>query len=326
MGWPLYWRSVAVHNAELAAAFEEIADLLELQNENPFRVRAYRNAARIVGALRFDVASELSKGRDLPRLQGIGADLAGKIREIATTGSCELLRRLRDAAPKGITALLQVPGLGPRRVGLLYGKLRIRSVEQLRRAAGEGKLHGLPGFGARTEQKVLAAAAAHLDKRRRFKLATAARYAEPYAEYLRGSPGVDRVVIAGSYRRRRETVGDLDFLATARRAGPVVARFTSYPAVKEVLASGRTKASVRLGSGIQADLRVVPPESFGAALHYFTGSKAHNIALRRLARAKGLKVNEYGVFRGAQRIAGETEESVYAAVGVPWVPPEKREA
>jgi DNA polymerase (family 10) len=317
---------MAVVNADISAAFEEIADLLELANDNPFRIRAYRNAARIVGSLRFDVATELKHGRELPRLRGIGEDLAGKIREIAASGSCALLRRLRRAAPRGITSLLQLPGLGPKRVALLYRKRRIRSVEELRRAARSGKLRGLPGFGARLEEKVLAAAVAHFDKRRRFKLATAARYAEPYAEYLRRTPGVDQVVIAGSYRRRRDTVGDLDFLATARSAGPVVARFTSYPAVKEVLASGRTRASVRLNSGIQADLRVVAPESFGAALHYFTGSKAHNIALRRLAMAQGLKVNEYGVFRGAKRVAGETEESVYAAVGLPWVPPEKRES
>ena len=228
--------------------------------------------------------------------------------------------------PETLVSLLQVPGLGPKRVRALLGRPRIRSVAHLKRAASGGKLRGLPGFGEKMEQKVLAAVAAQLDKRRRFKLSAAARYAEPLAEYLRQTPGVEKVVIAGSYRRRRETVGDLDFLATARRSAPVFVRFASYPAVKEVLARGGTKASVRLNSGIQADLRVVPPESFGAALHYFTGSKAHNIALRRLAMKKGLKVNEYGVYRGATRIAGETEESVYAAVGLPWVPPEKRES
>ncbi len=316
---------MAVHNADIAAAFDEIADLLELRDENPFRIRAYRNAARVVGELRFDVAAKLAEGAELRKLPGIGEDLAAKMREIAATGTCKALEKLRKNFPEGITELLRLPGLGPKRVQALYGKLRIGSLAALQRAAQEGRLRALEGFGEKTEQKVLAAVAARLSKARRFKLAVAAQYAEPLAEYLRKSPGAREVVVAGSYRRMKETVGDLDFLAVGKEKNDIVGKFTSYGEVKEILASGGTKASVRLACGLQADLRVVPPESFGAALHYFTGSKAHNIAIRKLALAQGLKVNEYGVFRGAKRIAGETEASVYAGVGLPWIAPELRE-
>ena len=316
---------MAVHNADIAAVFEEIADLLELQNANPFRVRAYRNAARVVGELRFDVAARLAEGRELPKLPGIGEDLAGKMREIAARGTCALLERLRSKLPPGITDLLRIPGLGPKRVQALHGELGIGTLAELQRAARDGRLRTLTGFGERTERRVLDSVSAHLSKSRRFKLAIAAQYAEPYAEYLRKSPAAAAVVIAGSYRRARETVGDLDFLATATQTERVIERFTAYSEVREIFASGGTKASVRLACGIQADLRVVPPESFGAALHYFTGSKSHNIAVRKLAQESGLKINEYGVFRGAKRVAGETEESVYATVGLPWIACELRE-
>jgi len=306
-----------VHNADIAAVFEEIADLLELGDENPFRVRAYRNAARVVGGLSLDLAATLAEGVELPKLPGIGADLDGKIHEIAATGSCKLLEQLRRKFPAGITALLALPGLGPKRVRALRAA-RIGSLEDLRRAARAGKLPALPGFGEKTAQRIVDAAQAQLAAPRRFKLALAAQYAEPLAKYL-------GAVVAGSYRRRKDTVGDLDFLVVSDEPEKVGARFVKYPEVKEVLASGTTRSSVRLAWGIQADLRVVPRESYGAALHYFTGSKAHNIAVRKLGIARGLKINEYGVWRGEKRVAGETEESVYAAVGLPYIEPELRE-
>ena len=314
-----------VHNADIAAAFDEIADLLELRNENPFRIRAYRNAARVVRDLRLDLARELARDAPLPKLPGIGADLAGKIAEIARTGTCRTLANLRRGFPAGITELLRLPGLGPKRVRVLYERLGIASMEALVRAAREGRVRELPGFGAKTEAHLAEAAAVRLGGARRFALALAAQYGEPYATYLREARGVREVVIAGSYRRMKETVGDLDFLVTTTEAAEAVARFTAYPEVREVMARGTTRAAVRLACGLQADLRVVSPESFGAALHYFTGSKAHNIALRRLAQERGLKLNEYGVFRGRRRIAGATEESVFAAVGLPWIAPELRE-
>jgi DNA polymerase (family 10) len=308
---------MAVHNADIARAFEEIADLLELGDENPFRVRAYRNAARIVEELRFDIAAKLGAGEELPKLPGIGADLAGKIHEIAATGTAKLLERLRRKFPAGVTEMLRLPGLGPKRVRALFDR-KIRSLQELERSAKAGRLRELEGFGEKTEKRILEAAQARLSKARRVKLAVAAQYAEPLAKYLGGT-------VAGSYRRMKETVGDLDFLVSSKEPQKAIERFVRYGEVKEVLARGSTKASVVLASGVQADLRAVPPESFGAALHYFTGSKAHNIAIRKLGQARGLKINEYGVFRGKRRIAGETEESVYGAVDLPWIAPELRE-
>jgi DNA polymerase (family 10) len=312
-------------NTDIARVFDEIADLLELGDENPFRVRAYRNAARIVGGFGTDLAGEIAAQRDLPKLPGIGEDLAAKIHEIVETGSCALAEKLRKKYPAGITDLLRLPGLGPKRVATLYRKLKVKSPEELARAAEQGRLRELAGFGEKSEARILEVASAHLLKKQRFPLATAVQYAEPLADYLRKIPGVDQVVVAGSYRRRRETVGDLDLVVTAKRPAEVMRRFTAYPEVKEVLAAGETRSSVRLQCGLQVDLRVVPPESFGAALHYFTGSKAHNIAVRKLALARGLKLNEYGIFRGTRRVGGDTEESVFAAVGLPWIAPELRE-
>jgi DNA polymerase (family 10) len=314
-----------VHNADIARVFEEIADLLEIQEANPFRVRAYRNAARTVSNLSLDLAAAVGQGRALPKLPGIGADLAGKIAEIARTGTASLLERLHKQLPPAIAELLQIPGLGPKRVRSLYQDLGVTSVAQLQRAAREGAIRALPGFGEKTELAILQAAEARLSKARRFKLAVAAQYADALVDDLRRARGVKEVIAAGSLRRMRETVGDIDILAAAADSGEAMRRFVRYAEVKEVISQGPTRASVLLQSGLQADLRVVPEESYGAALHYFTGSKAHNIAIRKLAQALGLKVNEYGVFKGRRRIAGETEESVYAAVGLPYIPPELRE-
>lgn len=314
-----------VHNADIAAIFDEIADLLELEAANPFRVRAYRNAARIIGDLRHDVRQMVARGEDLTALPGIGADLAAKIREIVDTGHCALLDRLHRELPPAISELLHIPGLGPKRVRALWHDLDVQTAEQLCRAARDGRIRGLPGFGEKTERKILQAAEAHLSQSRRFKLASAAQYADALVAYLRGVHTVARVEIAGSFRRMRETVGDLDVLVVAAAGNAVSAAFTAYDEVKEVLAQGPTRASVVLRCGMQVDLRVVAPESYGAALCYFTGAKAHNIALRRIAQERGLKLNEYGVFRGNERVAGETEESVYRILGLDWIPPELRE-
>jgi DNA polymerase (family 10) len=319
-----------VHNADIARVFEEIADLLELQEANPFRVRAYRNAARTLGDLRIDVAQALAEGKPLPKLPGIGEDLSAKMREIAETGTTALLERLRREVPPGITGLLLVPGLGPKRVKHLWHDLDVQTLPQLQRAALDGRIRGLAGFGEKTEAAILQAVERQLTKKKRLKLAVAAQYAEPLAAHLRKAKGVRDVVIAGSYRRMKETVGDIDLLVTSSDPESAMQRFEGYPEVREMLARGPTRASALLVSGLQVDLRVVPAESFGAALHYFTGSKAHNIAVRRLGQERGLKVNEYGVFKagrkGAEtRVAGDTEESVFASVGLPWIPPELRE-
>jgi len=315
-------------NADLAAAFAQVADLLELQDANPFRVRAYRNAARVIGELRLDLAAHIAAGKALPRLPGIGADLAAKIHELATTGRLALLDRLRRDLPAGITDLLGVPGLGPKRVRALYDELQVHTLPQLLRAARDGRVRSVHGFGPKTEANIAQAIERHLAHSRRFKLAVAAQYAAHLIAHVQRAPGVERVLAAGSLRRCRDTVGDIDLLATVNDAAAgaaVCGHFARHAGVSEVLELGDTRASVRLKSGLQVDLRVVPKESFGAALMYFTGSKAHNIRLRTLALERGLKLNEYGLFKGRRALAGSTEASVYAALGLAFIPPELRE-
>jgi DNA polymerase (family 10) len=313
------------HNADIARIFGEVADLLEIQQANPFRIRAYRNAAHIVESLPLDLAARLAAGGELPKLPGVGTDLGAKIREIAATGTCALFEKLKRQLPSGITDLLHVPGLGPKRVQRLYQDLDVQTPEQLYRAARDGRLRALPGFGEKSELNILQGVEAHLKRPGRYKLAIAAQYAHAYADYLSMGVGAGRVALAGSFRRMRETVGDLDILVTAAAPAQVMRRFLAYPEIKQILSRGETRASVVLHAGIQVDVRVVAEESYGAALHYFTGSKSHNIAVRKLGQERGLKINEYGVFRGDKRIAGETEESVYAAVGLAYIPPELRE-
>ena len=331
-----------VHNADIAAMFEEVADLLEIQNENPFRIRAYRNAARQVEGMGVALADMVTKGEDLTELPGIGADLAAKIQEIVATGRCQALEKLRKQMAPSVTELLKIPGLGPKRVRTLYDQLKVKTSEQLAKLAKAGRIRELAGFGAKTEQTILEALAAHVTTQKRFKLAIAAQYAEPLKKYLEKVSGTQQVVLAGSYRRFKETVGDLDILVTTRDANKVMDRFTAYDEVRKVLAKGDTRSTVILKSGLQVDLRVVDPECYGAALQYFTGAKAHNIEIRRLGQQKKLKINEYGVFKGDKRVgrsrrpasrdtsaslrvAGKTEESVYRAVDLPWIPPELRE-
>ena len=314
-----------IANADIAAAFEQIADLLELQNANPFRVRAYRNAARVVGDLKIDLAALVAGGQALPKLPGIGADLGAKIQELAATGRLGALERLRKQVPAGLDELLRLPGLGPKRVRALYEELHVHTLPQLLRAARDGRIRTLPGFGARSEERIAAAIDKHLGSVKRFKLAIAAQYADALLAHLKQAPGVQQAVAAGSLRRRRDTVGDLDLLATASDGAAVCRHLAGYPDVREVVSSGDTRATVVLKSGLQVDLRVVPPASYGAALMYFTGSKAHNIRLRSRAIERGLKLNEYGLFKGSRAVAGATEQDIYAALDLPWIAPELRE-
>jgi DNA polymerase (family X) len=314
-----------VHNADIAAIFGEIADLLEIRGDNPFRIRAYRNAARSVGEFGRELKVMIESGAEPPKLPGIGADLTAKIHEIVTTGRCATLDKLRGQMPPAITELLKIAGLGPKRVQALNRELGVTTVAQLKQAARTGRIRALARFGAKTEQRILEGLALHAERAQRVKLAVARQYAESLVAYLKRVPSVEHVVVTGSYRRMKDTVGDLDILVTAPPGGAVMERFVAYDEVREVLSHGETRSSVVLKSGLQVDLRLVPAESYGAALYYFTGSKAHNIAVRRLAQARGLKLNEYGVFRGNLRVAGETEESVFAAVGLPFIAPELRE-
>jgi DNA polymerase (family X) len=312
-------------NASIAAVLDEIADLLDIQGANSFRVRAYRNAARSIGDLGTEVDVLMETGTALTEIPGIGTDLAKKIVDILHTGTCEFLERLHSELPAAITQLLKIPALGPRRVRTLYQDLHIENLEQLLQAAQTGQIRGLPGFGEKTEQRILEAVQGRIAMARRHPLAVAASFAEPLAEHLRAVEGVARVDIAGSYRRMRATVGDIDMVAIAADSTAIMERFVAYPSVTKVISKGPTRSSVLLVPGLQVDLRSLAQESFGAAMVYFTGSKAHNIAIRRMGQDRGLKINEYGVFREATRIAGETEESVYATIDLPWIPPELRE-
>ena len=316
---------VGAHNTEIADALDQVADLLELEQANAFRIRAYRNAARVVRGLGSEVSMLLARGEDLSELPGIGRDLAGKIKELADTAHLPMLEELRRHLPAIALDLLRLPGLGPRRVKTLCEKLDIPSLEQLHRALLDGRVRDLPGFGAALEKKVLQAIEDQPKGPTRFKLAAVESLVLPLVEYLRKAPGIDQVAVAGSYRRWQETVGDIDIVATATKGPPVIEWLARYPEIARAAATGPTRATVVLRSGLQVDLRVVAAQSFGAALHYFTGSKAHNIAIRRMGQERGLKINEYGVFRGRRRIAGATEADVFRAVDLPFIPPELRE-
>ena len=314
-----------VHNNDIADIFEQIADYLEIEGENPFRIRAYRNGAHTVNGLATELKEMVAAGEDLTQLPGIGKDLAAKIHEILETGTAKALIKLQQRVPETVIEMLKLPGLGPKRVRILYKTLKIKTLGQLSTAARKGRISALDGFGPKTEKAILEAIAARAHKEKRFKRATVKPTVDSLLNFIKKVPGVNAVVVAGSYRRSRETVGDLDILVTARKNSPVMRRFLEYDAIDNVLASGTTKTSVILRSGLQVDVRLVASASFGAALQYFTGSKDHNIAIRRLGQQRGLKINEYGVFRFEKQVAGRTEASVYQALDLPLMPPELRE-
>jgi DNA polymerase (family 10) len=315
-----------MQNPDIARLFDEVADLLEIKDENPFRVRAYRNAARIVRDFPRPLADEVRRGGDLTEIPGIGEDLAEKIAAIIATGDLPLHRQLRSKLPPGLLDLLRIPGLGPKRVKLLYSKLKVRSAADLEKALAAGKVGKLKGFGPKMEQNIRAGLGAALHVERRLLLPDAETNAQALLEYLRAGGGCTNLEIGGSYRRRRETVGDLDILATATHSAGVIERFLAYPEVSKVVSHGETRVTVVLRGGLQVDLRVVEPAAYGAALLYFTGSKAHNVELRQIAQDREYKLNEYGLYKGTRRIAGKTEEEVYAKLGLDWIPPELREA
>jgi DNA polymerase (family 10) len=316
---------MTVLNADIAGIFDEIADFLEIEGENPFRIRAYRNAARTVSGLGSELKDMVAEEEDLTRLPGIGKELAAKIHEILETGTAKALIKLQQRIPQTVIEMLKLPGLGPRRVRILYQELKIENLAQLSEAARQGRIRDQEGFGEKTEKAILEAVEARAQKEKRFKIAAVKPTVDRLIGFVKNVPGVIDAVAAGSYRRCRETVGDLDILVSARKTSPVMKRFLEYDAVAEVLSGGTTRASVVLQSGLQVDVRRVAQSSFGAALQYFTGSKAHNIAIRRLGQQQGLKINEYGVYRFEKQVAGKTEKSVYQAVGLPYIPAELRE-
>lgn len=316
---------MGIHNADVADAFDELGDLLAIEGENPFRIRAYRRAARIVRSLPRELA-EMRGAEEYDAIPGIGKDLAGKIAELIGTGRLEALEKLRREVPPQTRELLDLPGLGPVRVRALMTQLKVRNRADLSRALDAGRVVTVAGFGAGIEARLKAALAkSESAAPRRVQRSVAAQYAGPLREYLAALPGVSRVEVAGSFRRGRDTVGDLDVLVSAASGAKLFAALERYPDLRELSASGTTKASGVLRNGLQLDVRVIAPQSFGAALHYFTGSKDHNIHTRRLAQERGLKLSEYGLFRGSRRLAGETEEGVYRTLGLSFIAPELRE-
>jgi DNA polymerase (family 10) len=310
-----------VQNAEIAAMFDQAAEFLDIEGENPFRVRAYRRAARVIDSLPQSVAGLLSTGRDLSELPGIGKDLAHKIADIVESGHFDLLDSLKKKLPGQLGEIAALPSLGPKRVKLLHDQLKVSTLADLRRVIAAGRLREIRGFGPKIEKKIFAALKKPSGEKR-FKLRVAEAEADALVAFLRNGK---HVVVAGSYRRRRDTVGDLDVLVTAQDGTAVGKRLVRYENIGEVLAHGPTRTTVVLRSGLQVDVRVVPEPSYGAALLYFTGSKAHNIALRGLANERGWKLNEYGLFAGRRRIAGASEEEVYKKLGLTFIPPEMRE-
>jgi DNA polymerase (family 10) len=314
-------------NAAIARVFDDVADLLEIQGANAFRIRAYRSAARTVESLGASVAAIVERDpKRLEELAGIGADLAGKICEIVRTGDLGLRRELASEVPDGVVQMMRLPSVGPKRAKLFWHELGVGSIAELADAARAGKLAKIRGVGETLQRRILdACIRAQAATPGRHPLIEADEIAAKLLAWLRAEPAVARADVAGSVRRRKETVGDIDVLAASLEPRVVADRFVAYPEVERINAHGETRSAVVLRSGHQVDLRVVAPETYGAALAYFTGSKAHNIAIRTLALERGLKVSEYGVFRGKRRIGGAEEVDVYRAVHLPLVPPELRE-
>jgi DNA polymerase (family 10) len=320
-----------MNNKQIADVFDQISDLLEFQGANPFRVRAYRNGARVIRDLNEPLSAMIEDGdRPLTDIDGIGKDLSVKITALVTTGELSQLNELLEQVPESVLALLRIPGLGPRKAAILYKDLGVASLDALRAACEAGQVRELKGFGQKTELLILQGMEIASAANQRILWAEADAIVAEIGEHFEACPSIQQLEFAGSYRRGRETVGDLDVLAVSDNHTEVMDCFGELPQCETVIGRGDTKMSIRTTSGLQIDLRVVPAESFGAALQYFTGSKDHNVVLRGMAHQRGLKINEYGVYRidGDQQtyFAGRTEADVYATLDLPFFPPEIREA
>ena len=318
-------------NSQIADAFEQMADLLEFQGENPFRVRAYRNGARAIRNLPEAVSSIVDDDpKRLLEIDGIGKAVAEKCEVLVRTGELPQLKKLQNEIPESVLTIMRIPGMGPKKTAAVYHELGIATLDDLKRACEEGRIRALKGFGAKTEATILSGISLAAAAGERIYWAKADEIVAELRRHLSGCEGVQQLEFAGSYRRGRETVGDLDVLVVAAEIDRIMDRFAEFSGSPDVLVRGDTKMSIRLAGGLQVDLRIVPPESFGAALQYFTGSKEHNVVVRGRAKQRGLKINEYGVYRiddGQETyVAGATEEEVYAALDLPCFPPELREA
>ncbi|QGQ25315.1 DNA polymerase/3'-5' exonuclease PolX [Gimesia benthica] len=315
-----------MQNAEIARQFEELADLLEIQGANPFRLRAYRNAARTISGLPDSIQEIVHNDpKELQELPGIGKDLAEKIQTIVESSTLPQLEELKEQIPPDVVRMLDIPGIGPKKVAFLFSELNIHSLDDLKAAAENGVIAEQKGFGKKTEQIILEGLEQLNQIGDRVRLAEAKAQSDAIIADLGQLDSVQHISEAGSCRRRKETVGDLDILVTSSEPDEVMDALADHELVSKVLARGDTKQRVRLNSGLELDLRVVPEESYGAALLYFTGSKEHNIVLRRRSQDRGLKLNEYGLFKKDKLVSGKTEEEVYKSLDLPWIPPEIRE-
>ncbi|MEW6214846.1 MAG: DNA polymerase/3'-5' exonuclease PolX [Nitrospirota bacterium] len=312
-------------NQEIARIFNDIADLLEIKGENPFRIRAYRRAAQNIEGLSRDVAE--TPKEELIKIPGIGQDLAGKIEEYVKTGRLQFYEDLKKEVPEGLSILLSIPSLGPKTAKLLFERLRVKDLETLEQLAREHKLRGLPGIKEKTEENILKGIEMLKRGMERQPIGRVLPIANNILEHLSKKAPVKKISLAGSIRRWKDTIKDIDILATSENPKEVMNAFVHLPHVKDILMHGPTKSSIIIHEGLQVDLRVVEEDSFGAALAYFTGSKAHNIRLREMAMKSGLKINEYGIFRERddKKLGGKEEEDVYRILGIPYIPPELRE-
>ncbi len=318
-----------MENREIAAIFEEIANLMKILQEDPkwtFKAAAYDRATRSLEGFH-ERAEDLARdpGRKLTEIPGVGADLAAKIKEIVETGKSQYHQDLLKKVPRSLLELLRLQGVGPQKIRLFRKELDVNSIEDLEKAAKAGRLRGLPGMSAKSEENILKALETFQRAAGRFRLDTAYETAQKLTEYLKQRKEVQEVTPAGSLRRGRETVGDLDLLVTGRDHARIAEHFAQYSGVEQILGKGEDKVSVKLKNGMQVDVRLLEAESYGAALMYFTGSKEHNIALRERARKHGWKLSEYGLFEGEKVLARRTEEEVYKKFGLAWIPPELRE-
>jgi len=311
-------------NREIAEIFEKMADILDFKGENPFKINAYRKAARVIGDLRDDIEAIYKEGK-LKDIPGVGAGIAKKIEEYLTTGKMTKYEEVAKGVPDGLVELLSIQDLGPKTLAAAYDKLGVNNLDDLKRVIEDGSLAALPGMGAKKVENIRRGVKLYLASRGRIPLGIAFPLVEGIISQLEQMEEVIQICPAGSLRRMKENIGDIDILATGHNGEQIIDRFTHLPQVTEILIAGGTKGSVIVEGGTQVDLRVVDPDSYGAALQYFTGSKAHNIHLREIAKSRGLKINEYGVFRGEEKIGGKDEKDVYSALGLPWIPPEMRE-
>lgn len=321
----LHRKCMQIQNSEIARQFNHLADLLEISGANPFRVRAYRNAARTLVSTQENISKLLQQHADLSALPGIGKDLAGKIEEIVNTGHLSVLDQIEKKTPAGLSELLKIPTLGPKRVQKLNQALGVRTLAELKKVSENKKILTIPGFGEKMRQSILS----ELEREKktpahRLRRDEAEEVATFVVEHL-SQTAIQKIMVAGSFRRQQETVGDLDILVTGKNPEAITAHFLKFPEIEKIQSQGSTRSTVFLRSGTQVDLRVVPDESYGAALLYFTGSKAHNIALRTLAMKRGMKINEYGLYQGEKVLASRSEEEIYRALKLPWIEPELRE-